>query len=346
MGDKELKKPGRLKRFCRRICMPLHRALSSYLETTPAVSVRDEMGWTHEKNVADQHDGTIKYDQPMSLNYVESSKTRRSRSRYRTTRPVHPSSRSSPRQAPILDYTQGFAASLRSSMEIDEDIREETQSPEYDAPRVNGQKRRRFKHEGNADLPGPLRAEPAKASLADLKRRNSNTSLVEQIPRAPPSLSDAAWYPLDKKNNRSRCSSKESSRQALQPQLQSQSRSSAGTARTRRSSKAPELTSQTSRTSSTCCILGRQPRHTEGEQRSGIMPSNIQPLRGDEERVLCKSRSRGYMVVRRILSLEALREAANMRTPGSLAGMMEELKHARQEMSGEWSRLMGTVNNG
>jgi hypothetical protein len=85
-------------------------------------------------------------------------------------------------------------------------------------------------------------------------------------------------------------------------------------------------------------------RMNEAEQRSGVKPTRIIPLRDDPDHVLWKSHSRGFMILRRILSLEALRESADMRTPASLVGVMEEL-HAKTEMYGEWSGAVSMVND-
>jgi hypothetical protein len=365
MGNKETKKSSRMKLFCQRMCMPLHRALSSYLGITLDEPARNERNWQHENIVDYQQDDTVNYDQPMSLNYTESTNPRQSRSRYRAAPPVHPYSRSSSRQAPSFSYMPGLIVSIRNSLDVDEDIRERTHSPEYDAPRVNGKKRMRRKNEKNKDLPESLRAQPAqstKTNMTGIDSGTSNTRLVDQIPNASASSRHAAWYPWNTKNDRSRHSngdssrhrsgsqprsqsqrsSKESSRQPsrLQPHVQSQG--SKGTVCTPYSGKVTKDTSSTSPPSSACCTTARLLRMNEADHGNGTMPTNIKPLRDDTEHVLWRSPSRGFMVLRRMLSLEALRETANLRTPVSLVGAMEEL-YAKKEMSGEW---FGVDQNG
>jgi hypothetical protein len=360
------RKPGRVKRFCQRMCMPLHRALTSYLETTPYTGAEDDTESAHDETADYQDDVTVNYDQPMSLNYAESI-NRHSRSRYRAAPPVHPSSRSLSCRASSFNYMLGFIASIRNSLDVDDDIRGETQSPEYDAPRVNGRKPIRLRTEKNKDLPGSLRAQPAqmsRANLADIDSGKSNTRLVEQIPKASFSSRQAARYPWVSKNDcsqrsngessgrspgsqprfRSRRSRRESSKDTSRSQPLPQSQSRHCTARPPHSSGITDDTPHTSSPSLTCCTTAGILRMNEAEQRSGVKPTRIIPLRDDPDHVLWKSHSRGFMILRRILSLEALRESADMRTPASLVGVMEEL-HAKTEMYGEWSGAVSMVND-
>ncbi|KAH5614307.1 hypothetical protein HBI26_010350 [Parastagonospora nodorum] len=65
------KKPGRMKRLLQRLITPVHRKLSSFLETpTPNVEVLPESLWLANNSIPEQQHATF-YDHPMAHSYED-----------------------------------------------------------------------------------------------------------------------------------------------------------------------------------------------------------------------------------------------------------------------------------
>jgi hypothetical protein len=330
----ETKKEGKLKRFYRWICIPFRRRSNSYIEPSPSVSVDvgEDLPQPHFTNITGPYETACK-NKPIVHHYEEPEDARYTRGRYRYTRPLHPASHPPSQRPSTHENHVTFVAAQNYGFLS----RDETQSPVYDAPHPNSGKRSRSRTEKNGDLPSSLRVQPpplTKASLEMNERRNSASSyrLVDNIPD-PPALQVRRWS--------------NSSRGSIHTDVRSQHsrtdqrvRGDSNTRRPRSSFDGfqyPQV-----RRSSATRETPRGPR-PHRPATGGSLPTrpNIVPLRDDRERVLVHSKSRGFKIVRNLLSLDAMRDMANyqhdqLRHVSSVERMAHEDQQVSQELSSQY----------
>jgi hypothetical protein len=340
----ETKKDGKLKRFYRWICIPFRRRSNSYIESSPNVEEGEVVPQPQFNNIATPY-REVREKKPLVQHYEEPEDVRHTQGRYRDARPQHPTLNPlSPRPLPALGNPRGFVTSQNYGFSG----RDETESPVCDALHSNNGKRSRSKTGKNKDLPGTLRAKPlplTRASLEMNERRNSVSShrLIDSVPDTP-ALMVRRWS--------------NTSQGTIHTDVRSQHARNDQRVRENSSTRRPRsiydgyqhpparnlsATRETPR--------GPRPRHPA---TGGSLPAQpkIVPLRNDSERVLVHSKSRGFKIVRNLLSIDAMRDMADQhdqpRHVSSLERMADENRRASQELSSQYfgfSRLL-TVDAG
>ncbi|KAL5120734.1 hypothetical protein ACEQ8H_001213 [Pleosporales sp. CAS-2024a] len=314
------KKPGKFKRFLQKLCIPVHRKTGMQLESSPAAEKRKETLWLGNDSIAEARQNPF-YGE--SVAYCDEHNGRESRGRYRMTVPKHPASRSQSRQNIAPDRV----GMLHSRSGVD--MRPETISPEYDAPRQNGRKRERAKTPRNKDLPGALRAQPPPLTRSSLER---NSQRHDGDDARLIGCNPGTLLPNESEHN-SPWDEHRVERESFQQAFgTSQTPARPNIARKRThdwvvNTRYGPPVSSTATQASTSSMFVERTRTPERYRK-------ILPIRDASDRVLCHSRSRGYMVVRRLISLEGLRDSPAIRKAGSLIGIMEDERNAVQEMSG------------
>jgi hypothetical protein len=332
----ETKKDGKLKRFYRWICIPFRRRSNSYIEPSPNVEEGEVIPQPQFDNIAIPFQ-EVPEKKPFVHHYEEPGEIRHTRGRYRDARPQHPASYSlSQRPPPAFGNQLGCVTSQNYGFSG----RDETESPAYDAPRSNSGKRSRSKTEKNKDLPGTLHTQPSpltRASLEMNERRNSASSfrLLDSVPSTP-TLKVRHWS--------------NSSQGTIHTDMRSHHARNDQRVRRDSSTRRPrssydEYQHPPARQLSTTREIprGPRPRHPA---TGGSLPARpkIVPLCNDSERVLVHSKSRGFKIVRNLLSIDAMRDMANStyqhdqpRHVSSLERMADEDQQASQELSSQYS---------
>jgi hypothetical protein len=355
----ETKKEDRLQCFYRWICIPFCRRSHSYIEPihkvvsspTPPIEMihlrPDHPLEDPSSSLYQTHENKILVHQKQ-----EPEETHQPRCRYRETRPQHPASHIMCQRNPPT-CTEQVVSEQRSSVLV---MREEVDSPTYDAPQVNGKRRSRSKTEKNKDLPGVLRAEPpplTKEFLESNERRHSSGSrLLDNTPDAPTGnylidkIPDAPTLRIRRLSNDSRASVRTDARsqfagndQRVRAQSNTrQQRNSDGwqASNSRQSSATRKAHSNSHSRQSSATRQTAQvslPRYMYG----GSLPSRtkVVPLRDDSERVLVHSKSRGFKVVRNLLSLDKLRNT-QPRHVNSLEDIAAEQERSEQEFASQY----------
>jgi hypothetical protein len=294
------------------------------------------------------------------------------RGRYREARPQHPASYTIPPQSqPISNDQVDFVR--KSSLSV---TRGEVESPTYDAPQPDGKRRSHSKTDKNKDLPGVLRAEPPRLTNENLewheRRHSAGSRAIDNIRGVPTSylidsIPDAPNLHIRRWSNDSRRSVRPDMRSQIPGNEQrgrgqydprhmrssfdghqgSHSRQSSGTrkspqnTRSRQSSATRQThpSAQPSQSSATWHTAPASPPRQEQDNYGGNLPSRrgIVPLRDDSDRVLVHSRSRGYKIVRNLLSLDGLRDGAQPRHAKSLEEIAAEERRSNQEFASQYS---------
>jgi hypothetical protein len=365
----ETKKEGRLQRFYRWICIPFRRRAHSYIEPihkvvsspTPPIELVNLRPYHPLEDPSSSLYQTQESEPPVHRNQ-EPEETHQPRGRYREARPQHPASHALNQQTPPK-CTEQVVSEQRPSIPA---TREGVESPTYDAPQVNGKRRSRSKTEKNKDLPGVLRAEPpplTREFLESNERRHSGGSwlidnvadaptsnyLIDNIPGAPAlrvrrwsndsrtSVRPDAWAQFARDDQRVRGHSNSRQRRNSDRYRNPHSRQSSATRQAHPNSHSRQ--SSADRQSARASL----PRYMHG----GSLPSRakVVPLRDDSERVLVHSKSRGFKVVRNLLSLDKLKDQP--RHMNSLEEIAAEKQRSEQEFASKYSRssllLMGSV---
>jgi hypothetical protein len=341
----ETKKEGGLQCFSRWICIPFCRRSHSYIEPIHKVVSSPtppmEMIYLRPDHPLEDPSSSLYQTheiKPLVHQNQEPEETHQPRCRYRETRPQHPASHTVCQRNPILVTREG------------------DESPTYDAPQVNGKRRSRSKTEKNKDLPGVLRAEPpplTREFLESNERRHSSSSRVFDDTPDPPTgdylidrIPDAPTLRIRRGSNDSRASVRPDARsqfarhdQRVRGQSSTRQRRNTDgcqTSRSRQSSATRQAHSNSHSRQSSATRQTAQaslPRYMRG----GSLPSRTQvvPLRDDSERVLVHSKSRGFKVVRNLLSLDKLRNT-QPRHVNSLEDIAAEQERSEQEFASQF----------
>jgi hypothetical protein len=325
-AEREQRKKGRLERLCSWLCIPLHRRPTSYVDPAPNLKLREDIKQVFPHCIVRPDHGT-RNDKPL-FHYREGfNDGQPAQARYHTALPQCPISRSHSAQPPLArDYQSSFAASMHNSTPM----RYETQSPDYDAPRVNGRPELNVKTTKNKDLPGPLCAQPSPLTKAVLEMnecRNSSSShcLVDLIPESPqrPVRRWSSTY-------------QDVARSELRLQRARKDRRAHKKANTK-----PLRTSYDGWHNSCPLQSQKEPQGPRLHQpaRSHILHTrpDIVPLSNDSGRVLVHSKSRGFKIVRNLLSIDGMHEMTRneLRNVASLERMAEDNRQACQELSSQ-----------
>jgi hypothetical protein len=180
----------------------------------------------------------------------------------------------------------------------------------------------RAKTSRNKDLPGSLRAQPLPLTRSSLERnsRRSNNSIADLVNSNARTISrgDNQHWQSWKSHLSGQGSSQKTSRNSWTT-VESRTDGTGTPRRTLSGSTRHDTTpsSQSHRTS-TSGIADERPKPPSK------LPPGATPIRDNADEVLCRSSSRGYMVVRRLLSLESLRQIESLRKAGSLIGLVED----------------------
>jgi hypothetical protein len=316
----------KLKRLCRWICIPFSRGKTSYIEQiTPRTSVSSKKQprseavrlYTRDTRSASHDDEKLEDDL-------------RPRAQYPPTLFSHASSRPQAREVLAWNYRNTFASSIYCSPAS----RNDAQSPEFDAPRLQGQARVRSKSAKNKDLPGCLRAQPrplTKEHLDTNDRRHSSSGqpLIGRLSDAPThrercwsnsnpdALRNEERLQLARRNHHTQV------KQNALPLRQSNDRSQRSRSqRSRDSSRGPRV-------------------YQPARGRSLHARPDIVPLSSDSNKVLVHSKSRGFKVVRNLLSIEGLRDMVMQpRHLASLERMAEDDQQAYNELTSEYTSFL------
>jgi hypothetical protein len=323
VGGKPKKKKNKLRRICRWVCNSFSRRTISYIEPAAHTTSEEYKEQPQSHSIALGYPGN-ENRKPVIRIRNEIEDDQQTQARYPTTRLSHPIVESRLRDHPTWDYRSTFAPSTYPSP----DLRAEAQSPDYDAPRVQGRPRLRKKSAKNKDLPGPLRAQPlalTQQSLELNERRHSSSSqrLIDQIPESPHQMV-RRWSNTYQEAGHSKLQLQQESKRYpanVKPNTLPlwNSFDKYRHSRSRKSHEGLQI------------LRGYQPMR----DRSRHPQPAIVPLSNDHNRVLVHSKSRGFKVVRNLLSIEKLRDMVceQPRHVASLERMAEDDRNACQELS-------------
>jgi hypothetical protein len=319
----ESKRMNKPKRFCRWICIPFSRGKKSYIEEiTPRGSVSDKK---------QPHSGLVTLDtwdtRSSSHDDEKLEDDLRPCAQYPPALSSHANSSSQARVVLTWSYTNAFA----SSTYCPPTSRNDTQSPDFDAPRVQGQARVRSKSAKNKDLPGCLRAQPrplTKEYLEINERRYSSSSshpLINRVSDAPThrecrsSNSDPDARRMEERLQLARKNHRLQVKQNALPLRRSNDRLRCSRSqRSRDASRGPRMYQP-----APGCNLHARP--------------HVVPLSSDSNKVLVHSKSRGFKVVRDMMSIERLREMMMQpRHDTTLERMLEDDQQAYRELTSEY----------
>ncbi|OAL01169.1 hypothetical protein IQ06DRAFT_369180 [Phaeosphaeriaceae sp. SRC1lsM3a] len=316
----------RMRRLSHWLCIPFRRAPpSSYIDPTPPVRQTEQAEIPVLTSPA-QLQQLNRGNNVLIINDKTLDNDRRPRSRYR---PARPQSRVPTYQS--LDTRQPGKDKLGyASRSCDRAItrQEGTLSANSNALRINDQKRNRSVVDKNKHLPQSLRAQPPYPTKAILERNDRRSG--DQDDRNGAGLSDSTLRPPGELPVPDPINAANTGR------MPSMSRSPQRRSRNRHSWHGHDWYQQSrSRESST----SRENSQRRRQSRRSLPPPNteIVPLRGDSGKVLVHSRSRGYKIVRNLVSLNGLRDMVcehnnQPRHVASLERMAEEDRRASQEL--------------
>ncbi|KAH7410058.1 hypothetical protein DE146DRAFT_732889 [Phaeosphaeria sp. MPI-PUGE-AT-0046c] len=308
------------------LCMPFRRGTpSSYIDPTPPVREIEEAETPILTSITQlqqlTRDSNVLFVQKKPLD-----SERRPRSRYR---PARPQSRV---PAPQLQDTREPRNNDREyTREGSTDVvarEQETSSWNDNAPRITGEERDRSVTDKNKDLPGSLRAQPPPLTKASLEKNDRRSRYEEKQHMGGLSNSTVRQFgglPVPGPTIA-----------ADTGRIPSVSRSPHRNSRTRHSWHGQDENQQLgSRQSSRT----REDSQGRRQSRRSLPPpdTDILPLRGDSGKVLVHSKSRGYKIVRNLVSLNGMRDMVcehnnEPRHVASLERMAEEDRRASQEL--------------
>jgi hypothetical protein len=322
-AGRESKKESKRKRLCRWISNSFSRKAISYIDPVAHTRSEEDREQPRPHSIALGYHG-ISSCKPVIRDNEKLENDHWIRGHYPTTQLSHPIVQYSPTERPPWDCCSTFTPSAYTNY----DLRSEAQSPDYDAPRVQGRPRLRNKSAKNKNLPGPLRAQPVALTQHSLQlneRRHSSSSqrLIDQIPEPSQQM---AWrwsntYQGPKRSGLRLQQGYREHRVNLEQNALPLQNGFDGSrhSRSRLSREEPQ-----------------KPRGYQATRGHGwhVRPGVV-PLSNDSNRVLVHSKSRGFKVVRNLLSIEGLRSMVREqpRNVASLERMADDDRHACQELS-------------
>jgi hypothetical protein len=338
MIEEKAKKKSRCKRLCRWISIPFRHRPKSYIDPVPDVEAKKELKQPHADMSAQGCHNTRNFNPVIHRNPYEPFRSERhARSRYRNERPQPPIVVNHARRPPAT-WDEELDRAIARSKNIT--MRDKLQSPELEPPQ-QGRNRRRSMTEKNMDLlvrlhelPAPQISQPplTRASLeraAGGRRKSTDSYYFDDW------FSNAPTLPVRRSSNSSHdASSNDGKTQPSKRRSTSRSRSKPDHHQRPHSGLSGSTQAATQEP---------QPRHPANN--SIALPRtrpNTVPLRNHPSKVLVHSKSRGYKIVRNLLSLDGMRDEAGEqpnepRHISSIERMADEDRRASQELASEYS---------
>jgi hypothetical protein len=340
MVNERTKKKSRYKRLCRWISIPFRRRPSSYIDQMPDVEMKEDSKQPYiDSRMQGNHNSPDNKATFQSHHHEPSKHDYPAKSRYHNERLQHPIVSSYPRHSSAT-WDEELDRAIARSNNIT--MRDKLQSPDFEQPQ-QGRNRRRSMTEKNMDLLVRLHELPSqRISQAPLTRRSLEMAggrSSRGSHQFDDWISDAPTLPVQ-------CLSK-SLHYAVSDDAKMQRSDSRGSERPRRGSRSRDKHDSHQRPLS--ALSGSTQAATQGPQLRHPANSNIAlprirpktvPLRNDPSKVLVHSKSRGFKIVRNLLSLDGMRgeaeEHANEpRHIASLERMADEDRKASQELASQ-----------
>lgn len=326
MLEVKSEKKSRFTRLSDWICMPFRRGPpSSYIDPTPPIRETEEAEIPNLNSIAYLQQRI--HDTDESRRHKKTlDNGRQPRSRYRAARPRSQIPISQPQttrqsRSDERDHARGRSNSVVARAR-------ESPSPDDEAPRTKSQIRSRIASDNNEELPASPQAQPpplTRASLEMINRRNgwdNHRGAARRCDRTAQHFGDLPLPRPTIATDTARMSSVN-----CNPRSKS---------RVRHSWHGNDAYQQTHSRESSSMREDSRRRH---EARRSLPPpgAEIVPLRGDSGKVLVHSKSRGYKIVRNLVSLNGLRDVMREqnnepRHVASLERMAEEDRRASQEL--------------
>jgi hypothetical protein len=339
MIEEQTKKKSRCKRLCRWISIPFRRRPRSYIDTVPDEEARKESKQPHVDISARGYQNTRNSNPVVHNNPYELLKNERhAKNRYRNERPQPPIVVDCARRPPAT-WDEELDRAIARSKNIT--MRDKLQSPDLEPPQ-QGRNRRRSITEKNMDLlvrlhelPAPQISQPplTRASLemaAGGRRRSTDSYYFDDW------FSDAPTLPVRRPSNSFHDAASDAKKQRKDDRRPSRRRSTSSS----RNKPDPHQRPPSGLSGSTQAATQRpQPRHPANNNIAlpRTRPNTV-PLRNNPSKVLVHSKSRGYKIVRNLLSLDGMRDEAEEQSVeprhiASIERMADEDRRASRELA-------------